>query len=267
MKMLRNVLVALIMGILCVGTGFFDLKNVPLWKIILLNSYAGVEYYPQDIPEFTFQYMQLFFFQILFATYIYRHFQSASIYFFSRNANRKRWFLKEVAKIYFNAVIYLVVACLAQIIVISMFTKITIDIKSVIIALYYIVIHSLYLLAITLAVNIVSVIFSGTVGFISVQSIILFSISIFFWLGNYVKDGVLSSKIILLIKYNLVTNLFFLFHNSEIESVNKIININNIDFDLNFSILYYLVICIGLIIMGCFVVERYEFITNTKEMG
>ena len=267
MKMLRNVLVALIMGILCVGTGFFDLKNVPLWKIILLNSYAGVEYYPQDIPEFTFQYMQLFFFQILFATYIYRHFQSASIYFFSRNANRKRWILKEVAKIYFNAVIYLVVACLAQIIVISMFTKITIDIKSVIIALYYIVIHSLYLLAITLAVNIVSVIFSGTVGFISVQSIILFSISIFFWLGNYVKDGVLSSKIILLIKYNLVTNLFFPVHNSEIESVNKIININNIDFDLNFSILYYLVICIGLIIMGCFVVERYEFITNTKEMG
>ena len=69
-----------------------------------------------------------------------------------------------------------------------------------------------------------------------------------------------------LIKGNLIANLIFPFHSSKINSINNLINIKNIDFDLNYSILYYLIICIAVIVFGGYVVEKYEFIINNKEM-
>ena len=100
MKIIKTVLIALIVGIVCVGTGFFELEYVSLSKIILSNAFNGVDFYPQYISMFTLSYSPLFVFQVIFATYIYKHFCSASIYFFSRNANRINWFLREVVKIY-----------------------------------------------------------------------------------------------------------------------------------------------------------------------
>lgn len=266
MKVVKTVLMAFIVGIVCVGTGFFELENVPLSKIMLSNAFDGIDYYPQYISMFTFQYMPLFVFQIFFATYIYKHFCSASVYYFSRNINRMKWFLKEAAKIYAQAVIYLFAMCVSQIIVISLFSTITIGSSAIIMTLYYIFIYSLYLLATTLAINVVSIMFSSNIGFITVQSIILLSISVFFVLGNYIKDDMLTGKIILLLKSNIIANLIFSIHSSRIGKINNLINIKGIDFDLNYSILYYLLICSVVIILGCYVVEKHEFITNSKEV-
>lgn len=266
MKIIKTVLVGLIVGIVCVGTGFLNLEYIPLSKIILSNAFDGVDYYPQYISMFTFQYMPLFIFQIFFATYIYKHFCSASVYYFSRSINRINWFLKEVTKIYANAVIYLLTMCASEMIVISMFSTITVDSSAIIITLYYIFIYSLYLLATTLAINVASIMFSSNIGFITVQSIILLSISVFFLLGNYIKDDILTEKIIMLLKSNIIANLIFTIHSSRIGKISNLINIKGINFDLNFSIIYYLVLCVAIIIIGCFVVEKHEFIINSKEM-
>ena len=84
--------------------------------------------------------------------------------------------------------------------------------------------------------------------------------------SNYVKDNFITEKVKFLIKGNLIANLIFPFHSSKINSINNLINIKSIDFDLNYSILYYLIICIVVIVFGGYVVEKYEFIINNKEM-
>ena len=267
MKMLKTMLIAVFVGIVCIETGLFDLKSVSLSQIILSDTFNGVDFFPQYISMFTLQYMPLFFFQIFFATYIYKHFCSASVYFFSRNINRKKWFLGEVLKIYVNAVVYLVIICLTQTIVIKLFTKCTIDKDSIVIVLYYVLIYSLYLLVTTLAINIISIFFTGSVGFVSVQSIILLSISVFFVLGNYIKDNLITDKILVIIKGNIIANLIFPFHSSNIKKISDLINIKNIDFDLNFSIVYFFILSICIVVIGCVVVEKHEFITNSKEVG
>lgn len=266
MKIIKTVFLAFIVGIVCVGTGFFELEYVPLSKIILSNTFNGVDFYPQYISMFTLSYIPLFAFQIIFATHIYKHFCSASVYFFSRNANRINWFLREVVKIYVYAVIYLITVCVAEIIVISMFSIITVDSNAIIMSLYYVSIYSLYLLATTLAINMFSIIFSSNIGFITVQSIILLSISEFFFLGNYIKDDIITEKITLFIKSNLIANLIFSMHSSIFDEINDLISIKGIKFDLNYSIIYYLILCTVVIAFGCRVVEKYEFITNSKEM-
>lgn len=266
MKIMKTVAAALLVGIVCLGKGFLDLEHIPVSEIILWNAFDGIEYYPQYVSEFMFQYMPLFIFQILFSVYIYKHFCSASIYYFSRNINRIYWFLKEAGKMFVNAVIYLAIICITQIIFICFFSSITINVSAVIIAVYYILIYALFLLATTLAINVFSIIFSSNVGFITVQSVMLLFISVFFMLGNYIEDGVITEKMELLLKGNMIANLIFSIHSSKIEKVDELIHMQDIHFDLNFSILYYLILSVGVLILGCYVVEKHEFIINSKEL-
>lgn len=51
-------------------------------EIILRFAMQHVKNYRQYLPELTFWFTPLLFFQIFFGTYIYRHFSVASIYFF-----------------------------------------------------------------------------------------------------------------------------------------------------------------------------------------
>lgn len=266
MKILKNMSVALILGILYVGIGLIKLDTVNLSKIIFSNTMDGIEFYPQYISVFSFQYIPIFAFQILFCTYIYKHFCSASIYFFSRNANRIYWYLKEVAKMYVSTIIFLITMCMSEIIFIRVFTTVNLDRGAIIMAVYYIAIYSLYLLATTLAINIMSILFGSNIGFTIVQAVILLSISIFFILGNYSKDGLITGKMVAVIKSNPIANLIFSFHSSKIDTLNSLINTKNINFDLNYSVLYYLILCVAIIIFGIFVVEKHEFVINNKEM-
>ena len=266
MKVIKSILIAVVLGIVYVGIGLMKIDNIKMSEILLANTMSGVEFNPQYISTFSFEYIPIFVFQILFATNIYKHFCSASIYFFSRNANRIKWYLKEVTNIYLNSIIFLTVICISEKLFIYMFTTIKIDDGAVIIAIYYIAIYSIYLLSTTLAINIVSILFGSNIGFAIVQGIVLLSVSIFFILGNYVKDNFITEKVKFLIKGNLIANLIFPFHSSKINSINNLINIKSIDFDLNYSILYYLIICIVVIVFGGYVVEKYEFIINNKEM-
>lgn len=266
MKISKTLLPAIITGMISVGVGFFDAENINLSQILLANTFAGVDYYPQYISMFTIQYIPLFVFQIFFVTYIYKHFCSASIYYFSRNINRKKWFLKEVAKLYCNVIIYLLTMSVSGIILIRLFSKITFDNSAIIIGLYYILIYSLYLLMTTLAINVISIIFSSNIGFVTVESIILLSISIFFILGNYIKNDIITGKYLLILKSNMIANLIFSIHSSKAENINALINTKGINFDLNFSVIYYLVMCLIVIVIGCRIVEKHEFIANSKEM-
>ena len=88
MKVIKSILIAVVLGIVYVGIGLMKIDNIKMSEILLANTMSGVEFYPQYISTFSFEYIPIFVFQILFATNIYKHFCSASIYFFSRNANR-----------------------------------------------------------------------------------------------------------------------------------------------------------------------------------
>lgn len=69
-----------------------------------------------------------------------------------------------------------------------------------------------------------------------------------------------------MLKSNVIANLIFPIHSSHIQNVNKFINEKGIDFDLNFSIIYYFILSMVIIIAGAYIVEKREFISNNKEM-
>ena len=103
----RFLLVGAASGFFCVFNYAKNGMAQTLADIVMLFGFSSADCQLNQIMEGTYWYMPLFLFQIFYGSYIYRHFCSASIYFFSRCCSRTRWFLKEALTLYLFAVVYL----------------------------------------------------------------------------------------------------------------------------------------------------------------
>lgn len=258
-------LFGIIMGLLCFVQGSDTVKEIRFSEIVLYPAFLSAECRPEFLSQITHWYMPLLVFQIIYGVYIYRHFCSASIYFFSRNVERKRWFFHESIKLLGFIVLYLVSMVITGIIVKGFTYDILWDTEGFMIFVYYIVIHSLYLFAVTLAINVVSIRFGSSIGFISVISLNTFFISIYSILEEIIREEILYTQYIWLFKINPFAHLVFKIHSSSLDNVNSVINVYGTDFDLNMSVILYGVLCIVLVVLGCIICEKHEFIRSSME--
>ncbi len=263
----RFLLIAVLFGIL--GVGFFLKSNSTIYlsDIILNLGFNVADYYIPYILPITERYIPLLVFQVVYGTFIYRRFCSASVYFFSRHCNRTIWLLKETIKLYLLGVAYLILLVFSGVLSTSLFSSFNIDSVSIPLGIYYVLIYSLFLLVTTLGINILSILFTSNVSFVITEGVILFAIAGFTILGNYFTEDELAGKYVCLIKINPFSHLVLKFHSSKIENLNYLINEKGILFDLNNSLFLFFIATLLVISFGCIVVNRHDFIESNKETG
>lgn len=213
-----------------------------------------------------------FFFQIIFGTYIYRHFCTACIYHFTRVTNRFTWFLKECVCLYIYAIMYIFIMFASAFVVFDLRFNVSINKGSILLLVYYLLIASLFLFFITLMTNILAIQINSTVSFMAVTGIILFFIAIFiFWDGLicFTFSDEPTPEIIVQhtvwLKFNLLSHIMLDWHSSNIDEVGNLINKFGIKFDLNFSLLLWAILNGLTITVGTIVMYKKEFITNNAE--
>lgn len=262
-----------IAALICGGfqaLSFLSMKeHIHFSQIILTFSFYEVSFILVYLIELSLKLLPFFLFQVLFGTYIYRHFCTASIYYFTRCQNRVRWFLKESGKLYLFAMIYPFLMVLSGTVVASITNQIVFDPESVYLFIYYLIIHSLWLFVTTLLVNIIAIKLDSSTGFIAIVALQMISVSTFLLWKNVwsLNDAMHSAKHAFFLKFNPISHLIFTWHSSSIEGINRWINDLQIDFPFSQSILVYLLLSIIVIIIGCVVVKRQEWISMRKEGG
>jgi len=119
-----------------------------------------------------------------------------------------------------------------------------------------------------LAINIISIIHTSNVGFIIVEGITLLGMSLFLFMGElFIKQKGDIVKYTWLFKINPFAHLVFKIHSSFIGKVDKVINKNFISFDLNITLITFLVIAVVFSYLGMVIVNNYNFIVSNKETG
>lgn len=238
-------------------------------EIIVTFGFSEVHFILVYLIELSLKLLPFFLFQILFGTYIYQHFCTASIYYFSRCQNRVKWFLKECTKLYVFAFIYPLLMVLSGTLVASISNQIVFDRESILLFVYYVLIHSLWLFITTLLVNIIAIKLDSSTGFISIVGLQMLSIStLLLWKNVWpLDDAIHSAKHVLLLKLNPISHLILSWHSSSIKGINRWINYLQIDFPISQSILVFLSISLVVIIIGCLIVKRQEWIAMPKEGG
>lgn len=265
---LKYLLLAVFCGFFCILGCTRNSSGILLSELLLIPAFNNVDYYFQYIPEITNGYIPLLLFQLFYGTYIYRHFCCAGIYYFSRNCNRIRWFIKESLCLYVFAVGYLVTFLVSGVIATAFFVEITVDAVSVYLFLYYILIYSFFLWFTTLAVNLFAILFTSNSGFVMVESFIFLCMGIYTMNGEFfIPDNEPLRSYQWLIKMNPFSHLQIGIHSSKIKALNSLIHQKDISFDLNESVLLFAVLSVVMVAISCLVVQYHDFIDINKEAG
>ena len=175
----RFLIVPLLLGAVSFLLYAARLPEVPATTVLLNTAFQNTHLMPDDIPEILTRFLPLLLFQIFYGTMIYRHFCTASIYYFSRKTKRVRWFLPECGILFLYALAYSAVLLFSGIGIVAAFGKLRWDPGFLPLMVYYLLIYSLFLFFTTLAINILSILVTGSAAFIIVEAVNLICIAVY----------------------------------------------------------------------------------------
>ena len=280
---LRFLIVPLLLGSVTFVLWGVRYRDLGATFVLLETAFQRVPLDPEGITELLPRYLPLLLFQIFYGTMIYRHFCTASVYFFSRKTNRVKWFLPECAKLWFYAIAYSAVLLFSAIGTVAAIGGLTWDAGFWPLCIYYLLITSLFLFFTTLAVNVLSILFTGSTAFLIVEAACLLNLAVYSVLEpisrkaagyeppayvtpdyvepNFLKDWMWA------IRPNFIANLNLSLHSHGIGVPEGLINAKNLDFGLNGSVVYFLVLSAVVLAAGCLIVAKHSFIESNKETG
>ena len=239
--------------------------------VILRFSMSEFSLFSDDVMV-VFQWaFPLILFQTMFGLSIYRHFCDASIYCFSRRNNRISWFFKELLSMSVNALIFLISELAGGLLLTLLNHKIIFNKASWFLLLYYLAIYFMWLIFTSLLINLISIKSTSTVGFTSVVGVELAYIVLFFFIKHQMVDLDKTGKKIIaakqyLFRINPFAHLNLSWHTSKNQLINKYISAyKGINFDLNFTLITFFILCVITIIAGCIIVKNVEFINSSRE--
>ncbi len=226
------------------------------------------------IMDITRDFLPFIVFQILFGTFIYRHYCTASVYFFSRNSNRSRWYVKEMAKLAGFSFMYTAAYMLSCIFMVSMRLDVTIGYESVVLLAAYICLTAMWLYITTGIINIISIAASNIAGFAIMETIQIVMISLLLiwdkWLPLVTSDTVTAEMVqhnASFLRLNPVSHIVVAWHSSVIADVDEVINRFNIQYDLLESFTFFIMISVITIIIGVQVVKKHDYINSDVDNG
>lgn len=135
--------------------------NTTLSELVLQLSGSRGEFpLGTSLPELVSLVMRMipgYVFEIYFGTVLYRHFCTASIYVFSRYPKRLKWYFNELLTTGGIAFLYQSLLLVTVIFIATLRYQLQIDTAGIILLVYHLLLHMLWLYFITLCVNLLAI--------------------------------------------------------------------------------------------------------------
>lgn len=266
------VLIALLFG--GIRAAWFIIYNhqLLLSEVVIQTGLSGISLNMGSIVTETIEsFLVVFLFELYYGTLIYRVFCNVSIYYFSRQYNRSIWFIKKALELYGIAVLFVLAKVFTAAVITAAAGYLVIDTEGIILGLYTILIWSSWIYSMTLLVNLLAIKWTSLGGFTCVFGFQLFCMGslIFFEDGAIFDLGKTFSKI--LFHLNPFTQICITFQKSQNEALQNRIT-ETIWYargiiDLNYSVVYCLVMAVFVTVIGCIIVNRFEFLNGNAETG
>ncbi len=268
MRIYRVVLFAAVSGMLL---GFILLSaNTAEDLFDIINKLGFSEFgIPLSYSNVILWYAPYILFEAVWGTWIYGRFCTASVYYFSRQKARGRWFWQEALKLFFQVFCFLAVLAVCTALPEMCLRKIGITIEAAVLFGYYLAIHTLWLYGVTLLINILSIRWGSNAGFLFAAGIQTLCISLFSVLERFMpvdeETGLMQNAEVL--KLNPISHLVLKWHSSEMENIERRLDWFGISFGLNESAAWFLLFAVCVSAAGFFIIKHQEFIVNNRETG
>lgn len=243
-------------------------SGVEGYKIIqMLNFGVDVSFQPVALIMLILNMFPIFVFQFVYGTYIYRHFCTASVYWFSRCPHRSRWFIKESFFLWGLSCIYAMCFYGTGCSISFWGWKTKWTGWTVLFFLYSVTILALWLFITTMLINVLSLYKGSMFGFGCVAAWQLACTGILQLWNNILsfENGIDILKKGILLKINPISHVVLCWHSSKILIFDEQLCGLPITFPLSESVVYMLIMAILSWCTGVFVIRRKEILVENME--
>lgn len=221
-------------------------------------NYIGVYMNEAHMLNLCVQLFQVMVFEIVFGVYIYRHFCTACVYYFSRQDNRKKWFVKECVKLLGYSFSYFVFSALIYLAVGITVCHVPISVEHIEAIFYIIVLPALYTFVFTLWINVLSVVLGGANAFVFMAAL-QYLLTFLILLSE--RELTLYNLGTWKLYWNPVANMILDWH-SDISGVQGILEA---PFLAHNSLIYYIVITVISILAAMLLIGKQDISLENKE--
>lgn len=206
-----------------------------------------------DLLSLSSMYLPLYVFCAFSGTNLYRHFCTASVFVFSRQPKRIKWYVHELISLFISVLVYQIVFTVVAILMTNWKMRIEIDLNGIVLLVYYLAIQSLWSYSLSLVINLLSIRVGSDLGYalgIGIKMVLITLLT--------ASD---------LVAVNPVSRLIFGWHKSENPLLNLVLDNTEYALDIHFSLVYMATISVLLTIGGGFAVDRHDLLVSNKETG
>lgn len=217
----------------------------------------ALAYSVSELVSFFMRMAPAWIFEVYMGIELYRHFCTASIYVFSRCTNRMKWYQRELVSLGRKVLRFQAVLLCFVIVVTALRYQVQFDFAGMVLLLYHFFLHSLWLWAGTILINLLALRVGSSMSFTIVMMMQMLCVAL--W-------G-LNERLGLFLHVNPVSHIVLGWHSSCINVVNAALNPPYKGFYLEESVLFYLVINMIIATVGAILVCRRDVLISDSEMG
>lgn len=261
----KNILFPVIYGFFFFVFYLLPCEEISITDLVFKLSFGNFGNHKAFLGDALFVFLIVIFAHILFGNRIYKSFCNASIYFYVRTKNLKRWFVREILQLFINVFLYYLTILFVILFLSFFFNKINkFMFNDFLFVIYFIVIYALYTFNTCIIINIISIYIDSGIAFTIVESINIICIGLYLFTGDLFDNNFLLNNSYLL-KYNPICHLIIGIHKSKLDIMDKYLINPIMQTNLSVSIIKSLIFMFFLIIIGCITISRIELIGEAQE--
>lgn len=254
-------LIPFVYGIIFSWYGTFHVSGMQTLRSLVADM-GGLpgEINPRSVASLLEEKLPYILFIIFFSTYIYRHFCNCSAYVFSRCEKRGCWYVKEVVKLFFYSLLYVIVLVFGRMLPGLMVGQFIFDSLGWYLLAHYIATMVLWVFQLVLIANLVAIFWGSSLGCIVAVSLHVISTISLIGIDCEHLTGWNLKRLV----WNSSSYLVFDWHHVMFEGEPFL---GSLSYSLSFTVgyLYFIVLGLAAILAGYIIFQRVEIIQSDRE--
>lgn len=217
-----------------------------------------------ELMSFTLRLLPTLLLEAAAGTAFYRYYCTASVYIFSRIADRRRWYLHEVRGIAAQAALYQLVLLVCAVLVTAVRFTVVFDSFGWLLLAYHFCLYTLWSIAFTLFINLLAVRLGSSAAFSLLAAAQAVPIALLGIAGGLSEE---SAGFAAALRANPVARLVLSRQSSRIPALAAALERPNAALYLEDSLLLVAALCALAVLLGVSAVQRHDLLANDAEIG
>lgn len=245
----------------------FETNTVAVIDLLKGLSMGGLLFHSSAINYVTSLFPMIIL-QLCFSTYIYHHYSTASVYYFSRQESRIKWYFVECRNLYAYVFAYTVILILSSFLIAMIHGQLIWDHAGMILIPYFLLQFSLWNFSMVLLINILAIKVSNYIAFFIVFVFQCIQIGSFrYFEGVYTTDHFyLTEGEGALLQFVPIAHNILGWHSSENPIIEREINELSIHFPFRNTLVLFSLITGIVIAAGAYIVSKHDILQSDKEI-